>query len=523
MVQDYRTVVTQDYLTDVPYTAGFYGEQSPAHMNYIAALNGWMTPRLDQAFTCCELGSGQGLTLNTLAAAYDNGRFFGVDFNPEHVRNSRAMAAQGQLSNATFIDKSFTDLDGVDLPDFDFVTLHGVYTWVSREVRQAIVDFLKRKLKAGGVAYVSYNAFPGWAALAPLREIMLAFTAPMNLNSVDKAKQGLAYLKFLRDKKAKYFTDNPSAGGMLDFIEKRPINYVAHEYFNANWNPMYFGDVARDLRAAGLVFAGNSPVSMNYRDLTIPAAFQDIIKTAPDRVVYETHRDFVLNAQFRRDIYVKPSGPQHPEADRRFLYEHMHFGTALLRDVLLTKITLAGGELNLQGPIYPALIDRLARGAWSLAELEGEETLKAYTPADILEGVKSLVAGGQFAACARGAPPAADGSAARLTIPVPLNRVLLETRMFTNEPFNLASPVVGNGISLPMIDGLAILALANASAEEAPEWAWSFLAKANRSLSTDKGPVQGREANIAMIRPAVDSVLGPRLVKLIECGLVARA
>lgn len=40
-------------------------------------------------------------------------------------------------------------MDG--LPQFDFITLHGIYTWVSRENRQHIVDFIARYLKPGGI------------------------------------------------------------------------------------------------------------------------------------------------------------------------------------------------------------------------------------------------------------------------------------------------------------------------------------------------------------------------------------
>lgn len=56
-----------------------------------------------------------------------------------------------------------------DLPAFDCVMLHGVYSWVGPETRRAVVRFLDRFLKPGGVAYVSYNSLAGWVQLLPMQ------------------------------------------------------------------------------------------------------------------------------------------------------------------------------------------------------------------------------------------------------------------------------------------------------------------------------------------------------------------
>ena len=59
-----------------------------------------------------------------------------------------------------------------DLPQFDIIGLHGIWTWISDENGRVIVDLIRRRLRPGGIVYISYNCLPGWAASMPLRHLM---------------------------------------------------------------------------------------------------------------------------------------------------------------------------------------------------------------------------------------------------------------------------------------------------------------------------------------------------------------
>src|SRR5690606_20470454 len=76
--------------------------------------------------------------------------------------------AKAKLFDDAFADFALRD----DLPDFDYIGLHGIWSWISDENRAVIVEFIRRKLKVGGVLYISYNTLPGWAAFAPMRHLM---------------------------------------------------------------------------------------------------------------------------------------------------------------------------------------------------------------------------------------------------------------------------------------------------------------------------------------------------------------
>src|SRR5215211_1762124 len=162
------------YVVDVTYTHGFYRELAPSYLGFAALVQGFAAPGLgDEPLTYCELGCGQGGSTNLLASANPHVEFHANDFNPAHIAGARDLARAARLSNVHFYDLSFAEFaENRQLPMFDIIGLHGVYSWISEENRQHIVRFIRERLKPGGVLYISYNAMPGWAPLMPLRHVM---------------------------------------------------------------------------------------------------------------------------------------------------------------------------------------------------------------------------------------------------------------------------------------------------------------------------------------------------------------
>ena len=167
---------TDGYISDIEYGPGFYAEQTPAHLDIVCLLRGIEPPvAKGEAFAYCELGCGVGQTALVVAAANPQADVWGFDFNPAHIARARLLARQGAVDNIRFEEDSFEQLaDGerADLPLFDYITLHGVWSWVSLENRQHIVRFIDRYLKPGGLVYVSYNAQPGWSNAGPLQRLL---------------------------------------------------------------------------------------------------------------------------------------------------------------------------------------------------------------------------------------------------------------------------------------------------------------------------------------------------------------
>src|SRR5262249_26076874 len=197
------------YVTEVGYTFGYYRELSPGILRLASLAAGVAVPA-GQPLRYLELGFGQGLSINVHAAAVP-GTFWGTDFNPGQVAHARALA-EASGSGAVLLDESFEDLAArADLPEFDIIALHGVWTWISDENRRYIVDLIRRKLRAGGLVYISYNCFPGWAPAEPLRHLMSLHSELAGsevTGTIGKIDGALAFARNIADSGALYFRSN---------------------------------------------------------------------------------------------------------------------------------------------------------------------------------------------------------------------------------------------------------------------------------------------------------------------------
>jgi SAM-dependent methyltransferase len=173
-----------------------------------------------------------------------------VDFNPAHVAYARQLAQDTGVENATFLERSFGELNELDTADAEIIALHGVYSWVSEENRRHIVEFIRRRLKAGGIVYVSYNCLPGFAQAAPLQRLFVEHAGREEGELPDRVRRSVHYATLLAGAGAEYFRASPQARKLLDRVAGEDLRYVAHEFFGANWSSFFHADVVRELAAA---------------------------------------------------------------------------------------------------------------------------------------------------------------------------------------------------------------------------------------------------------------------------------
>src|SRR5258706_13638401 len=148
---------------DLDYIFGYYPEWSPSLLSLAALLKGYRFAR-ERARRYLELGFGRGVSINMHAAACP-GLFWGNDFAPNHVAFARTLA-QASGAELTLTEQSFQEMAARDdLPEFDIIALHGIWSWISDRDRAAIVDIVRRKLAPGGLLYESYNCLTSWARL----------------------------------------------------------------------------------------------------------------------------------------------------------------------------------------------------------------------------------------------------------------------------------------------------------------------------------------------------------------------
>ncbi|HYJ19714.1 MAG TPA: class I SAM-dependent methyltransferase [Burkholderiales bacterium] len=393
------------YLTDVEYTGNFYQFLTPAWLGYIAAINGYPAPVLDGRFTYCELGCGKGLTSLLLSAMHPNGEFHACDFNSAHIGYAGRLRNEAGIDNVAFHDKSFSEMIEADLPDFDFIVLHGVYSWVPEAVRAEIREFARRKLKPGGLVMASYNAMPGWAHVQPIRRMMHAYAEALPGDSLEKARAAFAYVHVLARTGAGYFKANPAAIRHLEQIAKQDIRYVAHEYLTQHGDPFYFSDVQDAMASAGLHYAGSMTPANNYPELMVPAAFRTHLPAQPSRSALEMHFDFIANTSFRPDLYTNQPALARPDELSLERLEPFAFCLANLAELLPLRAENAALKFDLsdQEGAVRSIHALLANGPARAAEIHraGGKDSEAQTAFLI----QQLVVAGHLAPCSPVRPP----------------------------------------------------------------------------------------------------------------------
>ena len=502
-------VWSEGYVTDVGYTYGYYRETSPVYQRFCLLLSGLACSEPDENATHCELGFGQGISININAAA-NPGRYIGTDFNPTHAAHARSMAGHAGC-NLRLYDDSFEQLLArEDLPEFDSISLHGIWTWVSRDNHRIITKFVARHLKPGGIFYISYNCFPGWAPVYPLRQLFALHDryAPLSAGTAQRVDAALNFSAALLAAGPLFARVTPDLHERLRKITEQNREYLAHEYLNRDWNCMYFTDVADALAAAKLEFAATAN-PMDVVDVvnltTEGVAFLNGIEHP---ILREQIRDYFVNQQFRRDLYLRGA--------RRFSLAEQREQLRATRIVLVEPsdaipMTLTGvrGEVTLQEAIYRPILDELAAGGYAPKSLNDlMRAAPTLSLPQVVQAVAVLVGAGHAAPCHSEPAILQVRNTCRK-----LNLHFMQRACIGNDINFLASPVTGGGIAVGRIHQLFLLAR-RGELKQPAEWArfaWQILAELDEKIVKDGKPLHTPEENLSELMDRANSFLADRL------------
>lgn len=513
-----RASEVEEYVTDVAYIRHFVEDLAPHNLRLVAALNGFPPPPIDD-FDYLELGCGNGDTLVTLAAAFPNARFVGVDFNEEHVAFAKDLASRGNVPNVRFLRRDFAELAHDDLPAFHYIAAFGVLSWVAPDKWRAAVEVSRQKLAPGGLFYASYNSMPGWAAIEPLRHLLVDTSRGVEGTSLDRAKQGVELAKILALGGASFFATNPAATRMLERLSVARPNYVVHEYFHAHWRSMYFGDVARELHEHDLHFVGQLPLYLNYRDLTIPPALMELFKLIEDRLVFEGLKDYVVNEYFRRDLYVKGEVGR-SQAHTHAYFESQRFGSLVMGDSFAREVRLPHHTLAYVGPIFDHLIKELSKRSSTVAELSALPELAPFGPQKIRDAIRNLTLNGEVTAMRETAPHTSSPARSLYRVPLDFNRVILEQPLVSRTPFIFASPVAGTGITMTLLDAISMRLATQVAPEMRADWIRSLIAHDPLDLKIAGTRVTDPEEQSKVLLSELEKFYVQKVPRLVRLGIL---
>jgi hypothetical protein len=245
---------------------------------------------------------------------------------------------------------------------------------------------------------------------------------------------------------AQFFRASPLAKDRLARLATQNPNYVAHEYYNANWALYYHADVARALAAAKLRFVGSSVLLANFEQFTLKPEMAKLVAELKDRTLAETVKDFAYNQVFRKDVFTR-GAPQASSTELDGTLGGTRFALARPRARCVFKSATPAGEVTLEAEAYAPALDALARAPMTFDEMSQAPETAKLDRNRLRQAVFGMAALGNV----QPALPAA-GEEARRAAASRFNKAILSRPASGPADTALASPVVGSGVLVNFID-----------------------------------------------------------------------
>ena len=283
----------------VPYSVGAFPQTRPDRLATIGMLFG-MNPAPPARCRVLELGCAAGGNVIPMALADPDSEFVGIDLSERQIADAKATASALGVRNLDLRAASILDV-GADLGVFDYVLCHGVYSWVPPEVQDKILRVCSENLSPQGVAYVSYNCYPGWHARGAIREMLWYHTERFDdpLVRIRAARGLLAFL-------VKFAPDDGAYGKLvrqeLALLLATPDTYLLHEHLEEYNEPLYFHQFAGRAAGHGLQYLGEAYVGAMLAGRFGKEGETILRQISPDLLHMEQYMDFLRNRMFRQTL-----------------------------------------------------------------------------------------------------------------------------------------------------------------------------------------------------------------------------
>ena len=312
MIEDIMTTNTNDVQQTIYSELGYksmpFPYTTPATLEAYAALVGVSAPNPKTA-RVLELGATYGGNIISQALFNPDATFVGIELSQEQVEKGNEVISNAGLTNVSLIQSDIASI-GSEIGTFDYIIAHGVYSWVDDGVKDALLRLIDEHLAEDGIAYISYNTYPGWYTMDEVRQLMMFSNRDKTqFNHKEKVLHGKTIGSIVGSQILKYDNlkeRNSKFLGALRSVMQKDEYYVGHDHLEPNNDPVYFYQFNDHLGAHNLAYLCDADLTLSM----VRSFDADIADTLDklalnDHVAQEQYLDFMLDTTFRKSIICK--------------------------------------------------------------------------------------------------------------------------------------------------------------------------------------------------------------------------
>jgi len=283
---------------------------TPAYLEAYGTLVGLKPPTAKTA-RVLELGATYGGNIISQAAHNPEATFVGIELSQDQVEKGNKIIGDAKLDNVSLVQGDILNFDE-SMGTFDYIIAHGFYSWISDEMKDKLLDIISNHLADNGIAYVSYNTYPGWHTMEEVRQLML-FANRGHDESTHKEKVlrgktvgslvGAQILNYdnLKERNSKFL-------GALRSVMQKDDYYVGHDHLEPHNNPCYLYQFNDHLKANNLAYVGDADLTLSMVRTYDESIADKLEQLAPNsQADQEQYLDFMLDTTFRKSIICKAS------------------------------------------------------------------------------------------------------------------------------------------------------------------------------------------------------------------------
>ena len=314
MAKDNQQIATDDMQQTIYKELGYksypFPFTTPAYLEAYGTLVGLKPPTAKTA-RVLELGATYGGNIISQAVHNPEATFIGIELSQDQVEKGNKIISDAKLDNVSLLQGDILNFDE-SLGNFDYIIAHGFYSWISDEMKDKLLDIISHHLADNGIAYVSYNTYPGWHTMEEVRQLMLfanrGYDELTHKEKVLRGKTvgslvGAQILNYdnLKERNSKFL-------GALRSVMQKDDYYVGHDHLEPHNDPCYFYQFNDHLKAHNLSYVCDADLTLSMVRTYDESIADKLEKLAPNsQADQEQYLDFMLDTTFRKSIICKES------------------------------------------------------------------------------------------------------------------------------------------------------------------------------------------------------------------------